>query len=896
MITQELEIHAQERGGKIALQLRGEDGTEQLTYSDLWGRVCSAAACLSVSGISKGDRVVLCAENSLEWIIAYLGIHFSGAVVVPIDAQYGISELNNLLEFSRPKAMILDEARIDQASLRDKSLVWAVRELCRLSTTPESSGLDKEFEPYVHDPEDVMSIVFSSGTTGNPKGIQLTCGNINSNIHGIVKGICISPSDNILNILPLHHTYSNTCALLAPLMVGATVTLSLSLKGSDIVETMQKTGVTILPGVPQLFTLFDRAIFQKVEGLGMVGKSLFWILYALSRRVRIATGIRIGKLFFKKIHRRFGKRFRMCVSGGAKLDRQVSERFLNLGILILEGYGLTETSPVISFTPVSKPRPGSVGWPLEEVEVRIDRPDRTGVGEICVRGPNVMKGYFQNPQATEEVLREGWFHTGDLGYIDSDSMIRITGRAKEVIVLPSGKNIYPEEVEGHYENTPLVKEVCIQPIASNDGMVVGLRAIVVPDAEEMAARKVVQPRMRVRDELAKKAGTLPSYLRIGDLVLYEGPFPRTRLGKLRRSMIADHVSLKRSSVSVSGDPEISYEQKTMMTHPSVERFLGRFEEVTDIRGPFTPSQDLEIDLGLDSLTQVQVSALLEQEFGVVIPDDQAASVRTIGDLLDRILSGEDQALEESDGRKGRLRREDAYDWQRRLSEPSRRPLDVQFNIRRGIFGRLSVLVVKVFALALALFAHQTRLVGRERLPGTGPFLICPNHQSYIDPLLIYALFPTHVVQRIFFVGFAEFFRKPPLSWLIRFGRVILTGGAGMIEESLRLSYQGLVKGMVVCTFPEGGLSTTGEVGKPSIGAGILSVEAGVPIVPVLIQGAVNSLSNLRPGFRFCKIRIVVGSPLWPPAHREGTETHTYQEMVDRWYRAIRTMKGEKERR
>ncbi len=882
MIANQLERWANERAQKIALQIKRNGRYESITFAKFWDRCLSAAAALKDSGIRTGDSIALFAENSPEWVIAYLGIHLSGAVAVPIDAQYGTQELETLLSFSRSKAVVVDEERcreVDKFLEKSQSelRVWLLdyNDPKALVNVPSA----EDFHPYAHSPEDLMSILFTSGTTGDPKGVQLTCGNINSNIEGILKAIEVSDKDNLLNILPLHHAYSSTVGLFVPLMAGATVTFCRSLKGPDLMATMQETGVTILPGVPQLFTLFDRAIFQKIDSAGTTARMLFWTLYTISKWVRNTTGLLIGRFFFGKVHRQFGRKFRFCASGGAKLDRQVSERFLNLGILILEGYGLTETSPVISFTPLSKPTPGGVGLPLEGIEVRIDSPDSNGVGEICMRGPNLMKGYYLNKSATNEVIREGWFYTGDLGYI-RDGMITITGRAKEVIVLSSGKNIYPEEVEKHYENTPLVKEVCVMPVEGADGQVERLCMVVVPDYGELAARHVANVRERIQSELAIIGCALPSYMRITDLVLFDGEFPRTRLGKLRRSKIAEQMMKQRQSGHETKTVPIFQELMTLMEDPASKRFLKRLDEVTGVKGPFSPDQDLAMDLGIDSLSQIQLGVVLEEEFGVKIPDEELSSVRTVGDILKRI------AKTASTGAMA----ETGLSWSRRLAEPPEIPLDKLFNLERGIFSRSLVRILKGFLAPLVRLFFRAKIEGLDKIPKSGAVLICPNHQSYIDPLLLYALLPAQLINRLLFVAYEEVFRRPPLSWIIRFGRLILTGGAGTMAESLKLSYRGLQRGMAVCIFPEGGRTTTGKIMKPRLGVGILSCETKVPIVPVLIEGTVKTLSPQEPRFRFCKVRLVIGNPIEPPMGVTPA-MEDYQSMVDRWEEVMLHLQG-----
>jgi long-chain acyl-CoA synthetase len=800
-----------------------------------------------------------------------------GGVVVPLDSQLGAQDVLPFLSFSQSQAILVD--KLHQEKL-EPALTNFPAEIEVVSIESLCSGSEpvNGFTPYVKKPDDLMSIIFTSGTTGTPKGVQLTRRNIESNVEAVLSQIKVTPDENILNILPLHHSFACTMGLLTPLFAGATVTFSHSLKSTDLLALMRESGVTIFPGVPKLFTLLDREIFKKVDSLGLFPRTVFWTLYKISKWFRETTGIRLGKLFFRQVHAPFGKRLRFFASGGAKLEPGVSERFLNLGLPILEGYGLTETSPVVSLTPPGNPKPGTVGRPIPGVEVRIDSPNEDGTGEICVRGPNVMKGYYRNESATEEVLRGGWFHTGDLGMIDPEGNIVITGRAKEVIVLPSGKNIYPEEVEKQYEGTLFVKELCVLPSTSNDGSVKGLRMVVVPDVKELTARGVFNPRERIRSEISSIGSRLPSYMQITELRLFYDELPRTRLGKLRRNEIEKLLKQQKPS---TGEEQLtlSEEENALMEAPHSERFLRRLQEIAGVSGPFHPDQDLSIDLGLDSLTLIQITVLLENEFGVKLKEEELSSVRTIGDVLKRIQDASSEHDYE----------EKEHSMKNLLAEPPSVPLEEFFNADRGIIKRTGIRIAQSFVSLIMRVVYRVRVEGLHKIPKRGPILICPNHQSYIDPILIFALVPGSVLDRLVFVGFGEIFRRPPLSWISRPARLIPTGSAGTLGESLKLSYESLKRGMAVCIFPEGGRTTTGKIMPPRLGTGILSVEAQAPVVPILIEGAINTLSRVHPEFKLPRVQIIVGDPIYPPAG--GNSGELYQEVVDRWKESVLELEG-----
>lgn len=892
MIAERLEQWANKRENKTALQIKRGETYQKTTYGQLWRQSLGVASLLRQSGIEPGDRVALFASNCPEWVIAYFGVHFAGAVVVPIDAQYGAKEVETLVRFSESRAIILDCERehvMDQVSAELKSgLVLLSIEANASYPCVFAHQAPEDFQPWKHAEDDLMSLIFTSGTTGEPKGVQLTCGNISSNVEGILKAVRLNKKDNILNFLPLHHAYASTAGAFAPLAGGGTVTFSLSLKGADLLATTRETGVTIFMGVPQVFKLMEQGIAHRIESAGVGTRLLFGLLMKISHSVRKSTGIRMGRLLFRAVHRQFGSKLRYCASGGAKLDPAITERLLDLGILMLEGYGLTETAPVISFTPISHPKPGSVGLPLEGIEVRIDKPDASGQGEICMRGPNLMKGYYRKEAATAEVIRDGWFHTGDLGFLDKDGMITITGRAKEIIVLPSGKNIYPEEVEARYES-PLIKEICIAPINDAEGICHGLRAIVVPNLEELAARKAANIHDRIGSALTILGASLPSYMRVTDLVLFNEPLPRTRLGKLRRAKIEEMVRQKEKTPAHAETAEIPAEVQALLDDPNAKRFIKRLSELTDKKDVILPSHDLELDLGLDSLTQVQLTMIVEEEFGVSIPDEDFAGIRTVGDILDRIRHTSEKPGE----------REATLSWSERLQEPPEEPLESLFNVKRGWVNRMLIALLRVLVRLLMRFYFRARIEGLENVPREGRLLICPNHQSYIDPVLVFAMLPERIMGRAFFVGFEDIFSRPPLSWARKIGRVILTGGASSWADSLRLSADVLRREMVLCIFPEGGRTTTGNIMDPRPGVGMLACETQSPVLPVLIEGATETLSTLKPGLRRCRVQMKVGALIDPPCKSQCAQ-EDYDKVAQDWLERIKQLqkdtslvKGEK---
>lgn len=872
MLAKQLKHWADAQPDKIALQIRDTEGAySSYTYQQLYDQSLKLKSKLADMGFKPGDYISVYGDNSPDWVVSYAAINFLGGTVIPLDALLSAQDIYNFLQFAEVKAVIVDESHIEdlKKELNDKG---AEIDIIPMEQTIKEPGETKSVEPHLPNADDLLAILFTSGTTGTPKGVQLSNGNVFGNVEALLKSVDVTHKDNILNILPLHHGYSSIVALFSPLWTGATVTFSESIKSTDLLASIRETGVTIFPGVPRLFELLFNEIENRVKRLPFVQKIIFNTLYKISESTWKSTNIRLGKTFFGKVHEPFGKQFRFFTSGGAKLDPKVYTGFLTLGFKIAEGYGLTETSAVSTLTSPDIPNPGSAGKPLPGVEVKVYNPDDSGTGEICLRGPNIMKGYYKNEEATNEMIKDGWLHSGDLGNVDSENNVFITGRAKEVIVLPSGKNIYPEDVENLYNKSSLFKEICVIAQKSASGSTKGLGVIVVPNMREVKERDVFDVRDRIRSVISMEGSKLPSYMQISEVLISNNELPKTRLGKFKRNEI-DKIAIELRSGGETKKVEVSDEDKQLLNKDVSVRFLGRFSEITEVKGPFHPKDDFTLDLGVDSLTLVEVTALLEREFGVFIPEEDIPNIRTIGDVLERLPESEEMAAEAIA--------------QARISaeKESTESLDELFDLNRNFFKRTGIRILQLVLRFIMLIAFRSRLKDAKKIPRNRAVLICPNHQSLIDPILIYALLPGKMLERTLFTGFGEYFSKAPLSWIVHPMRIILTGTGRTSAESIRLATEGLNRGYSVCIFPEGERTSTGEVMKPRIGAGVLSVETDTPIVPIYIEGATKTLSPINPGLSFPKVGVAVMDAI-DPVKGEKEARELYQDTVDKWFEAM----------
>jgi long-chain acyl-CoA synthetase len=483
-----------------------------------------------------------------------------------------------------------------------------------------------------------------------------------------------------------------------------------------------------------------------------------------------------------------------------------------------------------------------------------------------------MRGYYKNESATNEIIKKGWLYSGDLGEIDSKNNLYITGRAKEVIVLPSGKNIYPEDVENHYKKSSLIKELCVIAQKSDSGSIRGLGVVVVPNMREIRERDVFDIRERIRSSIAMTGSSLPSYMQISEVLIYNGELPKTRLGKFKRGEVDELASEIRRGEQ-SRETHLTPEETEILNKPESIRFLRRFTEITEVKGPFHPDDDLTLDLGIDSLTFAEITALLEREFGVFITEEDIPDVRTLGDILEKLP--ESPTIAQVGGDAKAL-------YEREQNES----LDDLFNLNRSFFKRTAIRIVQLILRLIVLVAFRSRLKEVKKIPIDKAVLICPNHQSLIDPILIYALIPGDMLEKVLFTGFGEYFSKAPLSWIVHPMRIILTGTGRTSAESMRLATKGLNRGMSVCIFPEGERTSSGSVMKPRIGAGLLSVETDTPIIPIYIDGATKTLSPVHPGLSFPSVSLSVMDPI-EPAKGEKEARDLYQDTVNKWFEAMK---------
>jgi len=525
----------------VAYQMRAESGEyRKITFRQVEELARKVQGALLKLGVAKGDRVALISENRPEWTISYLAIAGMGATNVPLDAMQNKEEIRPLIEDSTPKAIVLSKKfeEYPKGTVVDKKELF-MEDIANLPT-PDSLP---DFEVSS---DDLAAIVYTSGTTGIPKGVMLSHSNIMSNVQSAVTKFVFGPEDNWLTALPLHHTFETTAGFLAPFYTGGTKTFPETLKSHAILQNLQETGVTILGSVPLFYKLLYEGVWRQVEEQGK--KKIFSVLFALSKFFKHVLGLNIGKILFKPLHKKFGGKIRFFITGGAAFNAELVKNYDLMGFTVLQGYGLTESSPILAMETLQEKKPGSVGKPVPGVEIKIAGSDP--IGEVLAFGPNIMKGYYKRKQQTSEMIVNGWLHTGDLGYIDEEGYLFLTGRSKDIIVTGAGVNVYPDELEAMLDKIPVIKESCILAEKIKEGVKKGTEqviAVIVPDMEyfEKAGNK---DEGFIKETITKEVDAFNAkvapYKRLARFVLRKEELPRTRLMKIKRFKLRKELNLE----------------------------------------------------------------------------------------------------------------------------------------------------------------------------------------------------------------------------------------------------------------------------------------------------------------------------------------------------------------
>lgn len=835
---------------RTAVEIQRPDRLDRWTYGELREAALAIARAVVAAGVSPGDRCAILSDNDAHWCAAYLGILRAGAIAVPLDTNYSAAQVGTIVRDASPRLMFVNDrlAAVAREALADRPEVGIID----VHAIPHAAST---LPAAIEDASATAVILYTSGTTADPKGVMLSHGNLIAERDAAFAIVTVTEADSVLGVLPLFHALAQLANLLLPFAVGARVVFLETVNSTELVRALADRQITIFACVPQFFYLIHQRVMQEVARGGLLKRAIFRTLVETSFWLRRA-GLNAGPWVFGRVHAVMGRQMRLFVTGGSKFDPAVGRDLYALGFTILQAYGLTETTGAATINSPDEAYIDTVGRALPGHTLKtMPSEDEDLDGEIAITGPIVMQGYYNRPDATAAVMQDGWFLTGDLGRLDAGGRLTITGRKKEVIVLASGKNIYPEEIEAYYRQSAFVKEICVLGLTSEDDPTSErLFAVVVPNMDLLRERKIANAGDLLRFELEGQSIHLPAHKRVLGYDIWFEPLPRTTTGKLKRHEIEKRLRQKERdkarAQAVAASPEATWANDDPHAASACAVIAARARG-----GAVTPDANLELDLGLDSMERVELITELEQRFGVRVSDEQSHHVLTVAQLI--------EAVRPVDGRTAAAEAEDSWAMMLRDLPPDDDPLLKGLLEPRPV-GRPILYGLLRFVRVLA----RIDVRGLDKLPRHGPYIISPNHQSYVDPFLLNSVLPYHVFRQLFFVGAAEYFETTLTRWLARQANLVPVDPDANLVPAMKAGAFGLAHGKVLMLFPEGERSIDGTVKRFKKGAPILARHMNVPIVPVAIHGAFELWPrNRRFNWRTLRwlsghrVRIAIGAPI-----------------------------------
>lgn len=789
-------------GDKIAISFKDQ----KISFRNLMGKIELYASKYT---LNKGDKAVIFSENRPAWAFSFFSIWAKSGIAIPIDFGSTVAEVSYILQDAEPSIILVSqegrktiEAALKDAGIKAKIIIIDDYEV-------EDKELVSDNEIIIEDKKETAVIIYTSGTTGQPKGVMLSFVNLVTNIDAVSKHIPIfTPDSETLILLPLHHILPLLGSLIAPLYVGGAVAMSPSIQATDILETLEKNRVSIMIGVPRLYATLHKGIITKINS-SKIASLLFKFATKLKSK-------KFSKKIFKAVHQKFGGHLTYLVAGGASLDPVVGNDFDTLGFEVLEGYGMTEAAPMITFTRPGRVRIGSPGEIMPGVQIKIVD------GEITASGDNIMQGYYNKPEETAESVKDGWLFTGDLGHIDADGYLYITGRKKELIVTSNGKNINPIEIEEELSHYAAVVE---SGVFYNDDQI---QAVIVT-TENITPELIADFQQKVIEDLNTKVS---SYKKIMKFYLTNEELPRTQLGKLQRYKLYDFIP----------ESNIVEEKESDNNNKSEEfKIIANFLKKEKSR-TVTLKSHLELDLGLDSLDKVALQSFIHQSFGISM-DSQLLNQLNVIENLVAYVEKEKTKIEETE-----------IDWNAILQEKTNFKLP-NFWISNSFLMRISKFFFKIY------FRFGSK--GEENIP-EGPCIIAPNHQSFFDGLFVTALMRTKQIRNTFFYAKAQHVKKPFVKFIADNNNIIVVDLNKNLKESIQKLAEVLKQQKNLLIFPEGTRSENGDLGHFKKTFAILSRELNIPIVPVAICGASSAMPKgsffPKP---FKKVTVEFLKPIYP---------------------------------
>lgn len=807
----------------------------------------------SILKIQKGDRVINFLENRPEFIFNFFGLWDAKGIPVNVDASYNAEELEYVLSDCDPKYILTSTKNYDTAIEAVKLSGKEIKVInTQVISIPEDFKVD---ENVIRSPEaeDVAVLLYTSGTTGQPKGVMLTFDNLMSNVDATTEIKMATPDDKLLALLPFHHMFPLSINLLIAIHIGALIVLLDDLSASSIMGTLQKHKITIFVGVPRLWEMIHKGLMDKINKKSFTAK-----LFKLCKKI---NNEKLNRLVFKKVHEALGGNIRYLVSGGAKINPEILEDFRTLGIRVLEGYGLTETSPIIAFNRENDIKIGTVGTLIPGVEAKIAED-----GEFLVKGRNVMKGYYNNPKATKEAIdEEGWFHTGDLAKIE-DGYISIIGRKKEMIVLSNGKNINPVEIENEIlKGTDIIQDIGIVEHKNH------LLALVYPNFKIVDERKINNITETLKWEIVDSYNvTAPKYRKILEIKIVKEELPKTKLGKLRRFMFKDLIEDEdESKGNIKEETKKKIETKKEDEEYKTVEFKALYEYIKKEHGEeITPDSHIEIDVGMDSLDIVEMNAFIEKTFGFEIDEDEVGTVKTIRNICEYIRQNSNFYHEEN------------IDWKEILLNG-----EVNYTLPKSSIVTLTrILISPIFSLYLRL-----KKKGLDKISNDRRIYVC-NHESFVDALVVSKLFNNKQAKDTYYFAIKKHFEKPVMKFIADHGNIVLVDINKNLKESLQIAAKVLKSNKNLVIFPEGARTRDGELQNFKKFFAVLSKELNVPITVIGISGTYEAMPYGSKLIKSGNIRAEVLGDVIPEKLTVEDIVKESKAMIFNWKKQVKSMK------
>lgn len=818
-------------------------GKDNISYPELNERI----AFYSLHTPKQNNaKTIIISENRLGWVYAFFSIWYNHGVAVPVAASATVQDVAYILNDCRPEFIWTSREKeqtvkdaLKEANLDIPYLYIEDYEHASMAFSENAPSTDADDDFMVTRGNDVALIIYTSGTTGSPKGVMLSYTNLNANLIGVCDQVPIfNAHRRTMMLLPVHHVLPLMGTIIAPILTGGGIIICPSMTGPDIMDCLCRGKVAIFVGVPRLWQTLYSGIKKKIDE-----KAVTRMLFNICRKVNSRS---LSRFVFQSVRKKMGGNIYCCVSGGAALDKEIGEGLRTLGLDVLEGYGMTETAPMISFTRPGDIIPGCAGLPLPSMECKIVN------GELLAKGPNVMLGYYNRPEETAEVIdKDGFIHTGDLARTDEKGRIYITGRSKEIIVLSNGKNVQPNEIE--YKLEKYDKRVKEAAVVQNGDM---LRAIIVPQETWASSLDDSEVEAQLKKEVIEPYNlSVANYKKLMSIFVYRDALPRTKLDKLQRYKLKAIIENAGKKADTNGNDSDSVKTAQLgAEYKIISEYIEQEKKIS-----VKPEDHIETDLAFDSLDKVGLQSFIESTFGMEVTQDKLIVLGSVKGIAEYIHK---QKTKMEVGE---------TDWKAILSADSKSLVLPETSL-------LYTLYAKSFKGFFRLY-NRLAVKGLENIPANGPFIIAPNHQSFLDGPLAVTGMNSKTIRDCYFYATEEHVKGTVVKYFARHNNIILMERRNLKNSILKLS-EVLKQGKNIVIFPEGSRTHNGKLSAFKKTFAILSKEINVPIVPVCIKGAFEANPRGKNTYKPHSISVEYLSPIQP------TDQDTYESLTAKVKSAI----------